>query len=686
MSSVTNTGALEALSIQMDTEEMQMNTSHGLFELQAGKRLFLAIIAAGLFTMLACTAFYLFEVDRLVSNQLAALAHQLGQAIRTGDPEMGQDARDRPTEPGQHFVWQLEDVKGALTREIQPASTGLQKPTKLILNNAWLAAHTQPGVRLFLVWQGSVRASSLGEAGAGEASAIDPEVVGRIVRNGKLFVQAPMRWDDSPDSPLLIAQQALSLPFSLGEIAAAGLILWGIIAGLIWLTVGIWLNKALHQIQYLAYHDPLTGLINRAALRVGLPHMLAESRRSNTPLAVLYLDLDRFKTINDSLGHTVGDLVLKECARRLLACVRDTDFVARLGGDEFVAVIGELRDARDAATIARKIIQELARPICLDEQTLQTGASIGIATHPGSATDPDALIKQADSAMYAAKQLGRGRCHFYDESLGELADKRLQLELQLRQGLSDGEFELYYQPIISDHGSPRLCGFEALVRWQHGERFFEPGDFIPLAEETGLIVPLGDWVLTQACRQLSRWQQIYPIAASYTVSVNVSVRQLHDGDFAGRVGEVLKDSGLPAASLILELTESLYVDRHTAIPETLRRLRLMGVRLAMDDFGTGYSALASLSRLPLDRLKIDRSFVSNICHITEELAIAKTIIAIGKELCLEVVAEGVETPEQAAILKKHGCHIQQGWLFGKAQPGALAELLFSNSPEQRPGK
>ena len=658
-----------------------MNTAHGLFELQAGKRLLLAILAAGLFAMLACTAFYLFEVDRLASNQLAALAHQLGQAIRAGDPEQGDDAKHRPAPSGQHFLWQLEDQKGALTREIQTASTGQQKPTRLILDDAWLAAHAQPGVRLFLIWQGSVRASSLGEAGAGEASAIDPKVVGRIVRNGKLFVQAPMRWDDSPDSPLLIAQQALSLPFSLGEIAAAGLILWGIFAGLIWLTVGIWLNKALHQIQYLAYHDPLTGLINRAALRVGLPHMLAESRRNNTPLAVLYLDLDRFKTINDSLGHAIGDLVLKECARRLLACVRDTDFVARLGGDEFIVVIGELRDASDAATIARKIIEELAQPIYLDEQTLQTGASVGIATHPGSATDPDALIKQADSAMYAAKQLGRGRWHFYDESLGEQADKRLRLELQLRQGLADGEFELYYQPIISDHGTPRLCGFEALIRWRHGERFVEPGDFIPLAEETGLIVPLGDWVLTQACRQLSRWQHIHAAAADYTVSVNVSVRQLHDGDFASRVGEALKESGLPAASLILELTESLYVDRHTAIPETLRRLRLMGVRLAMDDFGTGYSALASLSRLPLDRLKIDRSFVSNICHVAEELAIAKTIIAIGKELGLEVVAEGVETPEQATLLKKHGCHIQQGWLFGKAQPGEVTELLFSNAPE-----
>ena len=646
----------------------------GLFELQAGRRLFLAMLAAGLFAVLACTAFYLFEVDRLVSNQLASLAHQLGQVIDS--------AGGGPPSTNRRHTWQLEENHGQLRRDpVPPAGPG--QSAVLRLDNAWLAAHAQPGVRLFLVWRGSVRASSLGDAGAGEASAIDPAAVGRIIRNGRLFVQAPIRWDDGPDSPLLIAQQPLALPFSLGEIAAAGLFLWGILAGLIWLTVGIWLNKALHQIQYLAYHDPLTGLINRAALRVGLPHMLAECRRNDTLLAVLYLDLDRFKTINDSLGHAVGDQVLKACAGRLLACIRDTDFVARLGGDEFIVVIGELRDANDAAVIARKIIDELSQPVRLDAHSLQTGASIGIATYPGSAATPDALIKQADSAMYAAKQLGRGRCHFYDESLGARADRRLTLELQLRRGLANNEFELYYQPIVSGPGAPRLCGFEALLRWRHGDGFVEPGDFIPLAEETGLIVSLGDWVLQQACHQLRRWQTSYPDMAERSVSVNVSVRQLHAGDFASRVAKALAESGLAPSSLILELTESLYVDRHTAIPETLRDLRRMGVRLAMDDFGTGYSSLANLSRLPLDRLKIDRAFINNICNVTEELAIAKTIIAIGKELGLEVVAEGIETGEQAVMLARHGCHLQQGWLFGKALPAAIAEQLLEPGATNR---
>ncbi|MFH1659441.1 MAG: EAL domain-containing protein [Pseudomonadota bacterium] len=669
------------------TEEASLPPVPGILEVQAGRRLLLAIVAAGVFSLLACSAFYLFEIERLTNRQLAALAHHAGQTIHAADLGWQRAvAAETASSPSKVALsWQF-----TADQQINRVSTlrlaNGQTQTRLFpLDNAWLASTSRPELRLYLVWGDRVVASSLGEAGAGEASALAPEAIGRVARQGALFVQAPTRWDNREDSPLLVAQQRLSLPFSLSEIALAGLFLWGILAGLIWLTVGILLNKALQHIQFLAYHDPLTGLINRAALRIGLTHMLAESRRNKTLLAIFYLDLDRFKTINDSLGHAVGDQVLKETGQRLLACVRDTDFVARLGGDEFIVVVGELSDPNDAACIARKIIGSLAEPILLHEHCLQAGCSIGIAIHPGSATDPDSLIKQADGAMYAAKQTERGRYNFYDESLGAIADQRLSLELKMRQAMSEGNFEVHYQPVVCSQNGMQLNGFEALIRWPHADGPIAPADFIPLAEETGLIVPLGDWILRQACAQMQSWHEQFGHHKTLSISVNVSVRQLHAGDFAKRVAEALAESGLPPGSLILELTESLYVDSHTAIPDTLRRLRHMGVRLAMDDFGTGYSALASLSRLPIDRLKIDRSFVRNITEIPEELAIARTIIAIGQQLGLEIVAEGVETAEQASLLNNSGCHIQQGWLFGRPLSSDGSAAILSQFEFQESG-
>ena len=657
------------------------SAADGSPDLQAGRRLLLATVAAGAFSLLACSAFYLFEIERLTSRQLATLAHYAGQSIKAADlgwrrlAAAPNEARDVAL--SWHHVASEQQVERVATVRL---ADGQSRVRHFPIDNAWLASNSPPDLRQYLVWRHRVVASSLGEAGAGEASALVPETVGRVVRQDSLFVQAPMRWDEQPDSPLLIVQQRLSLPFSLGEIALAGLLLWAILAALIWLTVGLWLNKALQQIQFLAYHDPLTGLINRAALRVGLAHMLAESRRNATLLAIFYLDLDRFKTINDSLGHVVGDQVLKETARRLLASVRDTDFVARLGGDEFIVLVGELGHPNEAAVIARKIIARLAEPIEINGHRLQTGCSIGIATHPGSVADADGLTKQADCALYAAKKQGRGSYQYYDESLGATADQRLSLELAMRRALGEGHFELHYQAVMKRDDELRLDGFEALIRWPEGDRLIAPDEFIPLAEETGLIVPLGDWVLCEACRQMQSWRERFAAAGKLSISVNVSVRQLHSGDFAGRVAQVLAESGLPANALILELTESLYVDRHTSAPNILRRLRETGVRLAMDDFGTGYSALASLARLPVDRLKIDRSFVSNIVNSAEELAIARTIITIGQQLDLEIVAEGVETAEQSSILTRLGCPRQQGWLFGKAERAPIAERLFAPPP------
>ncbi len=644
-----------------------------VLDVQAGKRMLFAIVAAGVFSLLACTAFYLFEIERLTRQQLAALAHHAGQTINATDLDWQRQARARigplATADGTRtsLSWHYDAGDGSIARVVGfRLADGHAASYRYPLDTAWLIASGRSDLRIFLAWRGRVLGSSLGEAGAGEAAALDTLLSGRIARHDELVVQAPMRWDELPDSPVLVFQQRLFLPFSLAEIALAGLFLWALLAATVWMSVGIWLNKALQQIQFMAYHDPLTGLINRAGLRVGLAHMLAESRRNQQLLVVFYLDLDRFKTINDSLGHAAGDLVLKEAARRLLACVRDSDFVARVGGDEFVVVVGELVDPNDAAAIARKIIASLAEPVAANGLRLQTGCSIGIATFSGSPSDPDSLIKQADSAMYAAKQEGRGRYHYYDESLGAKADQRLSLEMKMRQAMHAGAFALHYQPVVSRAGTTQLIGFEALLRWRDDDRDMAPDEFIPVAEESGLIVELGDWVLRTACRQMQSWRLRFAHAQTLSVSVNVSIRQLHAGDFAARVEHALADSGLPASALILELTESLYVDSHTAVPKTLLRLREIGVRLAMDDFGTGYSALLSLSRLPINRLKIDRSFVEHITDALEELAIARSIIVIARQLGLEVVAEGVETEAQAKLLAANGCHVLQGWLFDHA--------------------
>lgn len=374
-----------------------------------------AVLMAGLLALLASSSFYLFELERSQRQQSAALAHFLGQMAIASEQRWQEAALTSAARAGvQPPPWQLAPEDKRLFRQLPPRlHEGGDQPLRFPLDNAWLMGWSRPDLRLFLVHRGETLATSLGDAGAGEAAALDPLQRGLVRRGEQWFVQVPMRWDNHPDAPLLVAQQGLALLFSLSEVAAAGLLLWALLAGMVWLMLGIWLQEALRQVQFLAYHDPLTGLINRTALLSGLPRMLAESRRSGHPLAVLYLDLDRFKNINDSLGHEAGDQLLVEVARRLKASVRETDSVARLGGDEFVLVLGQLSDPRDAATVAGKLIQSLAKPMRIGTQTLHTGTSIGIALFPDDAEQEALLLKHADCALYAAKSAGRGCFQFF---------------------------------------------------------------------------------------------------------------------------------------------------------------------------------------------------------------------------------------------------------------------------------
>ena len=434
-------------------------------------------------------------------------------------------------------------------------------------------------------------------------------------------------------------------------------------------------KQAEARIHHLADHDALTGLPNRALLQDRMRQAIAFAHRNRRRVAILFIDLDYFKNINDSLGHHIGDQVLKMTAMRLQQCLREGDSVARLGGDEFVLILPLLGDSTDAARVARKALDTLAQPFSVEVNELHLSGSIGISLYPDDGLDVDALMRTADTAMYHAKEVGRGNFQFFTAALNQAAQQRLDVDNRLRQALAQDELILHYQPQVKMQSGITFSA-EALLRWQP-PGITQPiscGDFIANAEESGLIVPIGEWVLRQACRQLKIWRDAgHP---ELKMAVNLSPRQLEQASFCSLVGQILDEAGVPATALELEITESILMQRSEYTLATLTRLSDMGIKLTVDDFGTGYSSLAYLQRFPVHALKIDQSFVRDIGEDKNNTALVTAIIAMATSLQLEVIAEGVETLQQAQFLMAHGCYEAQGFYYSKAvRADAFSELI-----------
>jgi diguanylate cyclase (GGDEF)-like protein len=426
------------------------------------------------------------------------------------------------------------------------------------------------------------------------------------------------------------------------------------------------LRTAEAHVHYLAHYDILTGLPNRSHWLTRARAALSAAQRHEEQLAVLFLDLDRFKNVNDSLGHPIGDRLLATVAQRLTTCLRDEDLLARLGGDEFVVLLERIGHADEAGAVARKMLEVLSSPIQLDEHELRPTISIGIALFPNDGQDMDSLLQQADVAMYSAKAQGRNNFQFFVPDMTARASEKLSIEASLRRALERKEFVLHYQPQVEPH-TGRVSGAEALIRWQHPERgLLAPGSFITVAEETGMIVPIGEWVLKEAFKQQQRWNK--EGLPPFRLSANISALQFLKPDFVSTVQRALDASGADPRMLELELTESTLMEPDEALIQRLKDLRQMGFTLALDDFGTGYSSLSYLKRLPISRLKVDRSFVRDLPGDPEDTAIAVATLSMARDLGLDVVAEGVETLDQMEFLLERGCLNMQGYYFAKPLP------------------
>jgi len=441
-------------------------------------------------------------------------------------------------------------------------------------------------------------------------------------------------------------------------------------------------KRAEAQIARLAHYDPLTDLPNRVLFQSALRDSLSDTRRRAEFVAVLCIDLDRFKVVNDTLGHPAGDALLRAAAERLKGCVREGDTVARLGGDEFAVVQRGLTSDMDATRLAARIVDSMAQPFEIQGQQVVAGASVGVALSPNDGVEPDELLKKADMALYRAKAEGRGGFHFFEPAMDEKLQARRALEVDLRKALVAGEFELFYQPLYN-LAENRISGCEALVRWNHPSAgMISPADFIPLAEEIGLITPLGDWVLREACLQAVQWPSHIRLA------VNLSPAQFRGRHLVSSVISALAHSGLEASRLELEITESVLLQNNADNLAILHDLKGMGVRISMDDFGTGYSSLSYLRSFPFDKIKIDQTFVRDILHDPDAIAIIRAVMDMGASLGIVTTAEGVESDEQLDELRRQGCQEIQGYLISRPAPaaqiaallGAGADVRFSREP------
>jgi diguanylate cyclase (GGDEF)-like protein len=431
---------------------------------------------------------------------------------------------------------------------------------------------------------------------------------------------------------------------------------------------------AQERVQFLAYFDPLTGLPNRTLLRDRLTTALAGAPRRGDKVALLFLDLDRFKVVNDSLGHSCGDLLLKDVAERLKKWARQQDTVARLGGDEFLIVLNNVKDVADAAVAAQRFMDAMAAEFTLQGHSFSVSCSLGISIFPEHGTDVETLMKNADAAMYSAKDNGRANFRFFTEEMNAQGVERLRLESSLRQALGKNELFLMYQPQM-DIATGRITGLEALLRWQHPELGLVPPDrFIRIAENSGLIIPIGEWVLRTACSQSRKWQEEGLPAVQ--IAVNVSAVQFRQENFCELIRRVLHETGLAPKYLELEITESLLLSNADVMFSVFQELKAIGLRLAIDDFGTGYSSLSYLKKFPVNKLKIDRSFIRDVPVNADDTAITTAIISMAKSLNLKVIAEGVENEAQLSFLRAHQCDEIQGYYFSKPLPVAEVSEKF----------
>jgi diguanylate cyclase (GGDEF)-like protein len=432
-------------------------------------------------------------------------------------------------------------------------------------------------------------------------------------------------------------------------------------------------RRAEQQIAHMARHDALTDLPNRVLLRERLEHELKRVRRGEI-VAMLCLDLDHFKSVNDTLGHPIGDELLKLVADRLRGCTREPDTIARLGGDEFAIIMTQLRQPSDAAVLARRIRASISKPYHVDGHQIVSDISIGISIAPIDGAEPDQLLKNADMALYGAKADGRGTYRFFEAEMDKRMKERRDLEMDLRQALANGEFELHYQPLVNLQTN-EISAFEALLRWHHPTKgLISPADFVPIAEETGLIVSIGEWVLRTACKETANWPDHVKVA------VNLSPAQLKTKNLVALVKDALADCGMPPERLQLEITETMLMQNTFATLAMLHELRKLGVQIAMDDFGTGYSSLSYLRSFPFDKIKIDRSFIKDLTDSAEPRAIVHAVAGLAKCLNMISTAEGVETQQQLDTLQAAGCTEMQGYLFSRAKPADQIMQLFQ--PQQ----